>query len=254
MCNGYFQLLLSEEATDYTTFLLPQGLFVTCHGPQGLSPTSDNFIAATDYILEGLDLIKIIDKTLTQGATPEECLEKYVLLCKRASKFGLTLTREKLKLAQEVTFSGWIIGKNGIRSDPYKLAAISEFPMPKNLHDLRSFCRAITELNLLSPDIAHAMHALRPLLKAKTHFEWTAYHDKEFQKVHSHVTEEMLVKAINKDLPTRIYVDVSRLYGIRMAWQSVYVSRCRSLYGTLLPMLAGVTSQVWDVTSTLVSC
>ena len=140
MRNGYFQLLLSEEATDYTTFLLPQGLFVTCHGPQGLSPTSDNFIAATDYILEGLDLIKIIDKTLTQGATPEECLEKYVLLCKRASKFGLTLTREKLKLAQEVTFSGWIIGKNWIRSDPYKLAAISEFPMPKNLHDLRSFC------------------------------------------------------------------------------------------------------------------
>ena len=28
-----------------------------------------------------------------------------------------------------------------------------------------------------------------------------------------------------------------------MAWQSVYVSRCRSLHGTLLPMLAGVTSQ-----------
>ena len=39
-----------------------------------------------------------------------------------------------------------------------------------------------------------------------------------------------------------------------MAWQSVYVSCCRSLHGMLLPMLAGVTSQVWDVTSTFVSC
>ena len=37
---------------------------------------------------------------------------------------------------------------------------------------------------------------------------------------------------------------------IRMTWQSVYVSCCRSLHGTLPPMLAGV----WDVTSTLVSC
>ena len=84
-----------------------------------------------------------------------------------------------------MTFACWISGKDGIRSDPYKLAAISEFPTPKNLRDLRSFCGAITQLNLLSPDIAHTMHALRPLLKAKTYFEWTAYHDKEFQKVRS---------------------------------------------------------------------
>ena len=217
MRNGYFQLRLSEEATNYTAFLLPQGLFVMCRGPQGLSPTSDNFVAATDHILEGLDLVKIIDDTLIQGETPDECLEKFEQLCERARQYGLTLTREKLMLAQEVTFAGWVIGKDGIKSDPYKLAALSEFPTPKNLRDLRSFCGAITQLNMLSPDIAHAMAGLRPLLKSKNHFEWTSYHDAEFKKVRSLVTEEMKVKPFNKDLPTRIYVDASRLYGMGYA-------------------------------------
>ena len=215
--NGYFQLQMSEEATKFTAFLLPQGLFIMCRGPQGLSPTSDNFVAATDYILEGLDLVKIIDDCLIQGETPEQCLEVFEELCKRCQKFGVTLTRDKLRLAQEVTFAGWVISKDGIRSDPYKLAAIAEFPTPKNLRDLRSFCGAITQLNLLSPDIAHAMHGLRPLLKAKNHFEWTAYHDKEFNKVRSLVTKEMSVKPFDMKLPTRIYVDASRLYGMGYA-------------------------------------
>ena len=217
MRNGYFQLMLSEAAMEYTAFLLPQGLFVMCRGPQGLSPTSDNFVAATDHILEGLDLIKIIDDTLIQGETPEDCLKEFEKLCERAHEYGLTLTREKLKLSQEVSFAGWIIGKDGIRSDPYKLAAIAEFPTPKNLRDLRSFCGAITQLNLLSPDIAHAMHGLRPLLKSKNHFMWTDYHDKEFQKVRSLVSEEMSVKPFDTKLPTRIYVDASRLHGMGYA-------------------------------------
>ena len=217
MKNGYYQLRLSEAAMGFTAFLLPQGLFVMCRGPQGLSSTSDVFVAATDHILEGLDLIKIIDDCLIQGVTPEDCLKTFEQLCERARKFGLTLTRDKLRLAQEVSFAGWVIGKDGIKSDPYKLAAIAEFPTPRNLRDLRSFCGAITQLNLLSPDIAHAMHGLRPLLKARNHFEWTDYHDKEFRKVRSLVSQEMTVKPFDMSLPTRIYVDASRLHGMGYA-------------------------------------
>ena len=54
--------------------------------------------------------------------------------------------------------------------------------------------------------------------------------------------------------PPPQYVSRRRHYTADMAVMSVCVSRCRSLHGTFLPMLAGVTSQVWDVTSTLISC
>ena len=44
------------------------------------------------------------------------------------------------------------------------------------------------------------------------------------------------------------------LSDIRLAWQSVCVSLCRSLYGTFLPMLAGKHPRYLGCFSTLVSC
>ena len=40
---------------------------------------------------------------------------------------------------QEIYYLGHIISKEGIRMDPEKLKIIDEWPIPKNLHQLRSF-------------------------------------------------------------------------------------------------------------------
>ena len=102
---------------------------------------------------------------------------------------------------------------------PCQDAPCQDAPLPNVAEDSMSITtpsRSARQLNLLSPDIAHAMHGLRPLLKAKNHFEWTAYHDKEFNEVRSLVTE-MSVKPFDMALPTRIYVDASRLYDMGYA-------------------------------------
>ena len=40
---------------------------------------------------------------------------------------------------QEIRYLGHIISKEGIRMDPKKLKVIDEWPVPKNLHKVRSF-------------------------------------------------------------------------------------------------------------------
>ena len=40
---------------------------------------------------------------------------------------------------QEIHYFGYIISKERIRMDPEKLKVIDEWPVPKNLHELRSF-------------------------------------------------------------------------------------------------------------------
>ena len=215
--NGYFQIALSNKSREYTAFLLPQGLFIMNRGPQGLSATSDNFVAATDSILEGVEQIKIVDDILIQGQTPEECLVIFEEVCKRSQKFGLTLTKDKVRLAQEVSFAGFIISNKGIKADPYKLAALAEFPTPRNLRDLRSFCGAINQLNMLNPDIAHAMADLRPLLKTKNSFLWTTYHENIFRKVRALVSREMRIRPFDRNLPVRLVCDASRLNGLGYA-------------------------------------
>ena len=219
--NGYFQLALSEEAQEFTAFLINQGVFVMTRGPQGLSATSDHFVAATDKILQGLDLIKLVDDILIQGPTPQHCLDIFESVCQRAQEYGLTLTREKVKLAQELPFAGFIISKGGIKADPVKLAALKEFPQPQNIKDLRSFCGAICQLNVLNPDIAHSMAALRPLLSSKNSFRWTQDHQTAFEKVRELVTQDMTIQPFDKTLPLRIVVDASRLFGMGYALVNV---------------------------------
>ena len=219
--NGYFQMALSKSAQEFTAFLLEQGVFVMTRGPQGLSATSDHFVAATDKILEGLDIIKLVDDILIQGPTPQHCLDIFESVCQRAQEFGLTLTKEKVKLSQEIPFAGFVISSTGIKADPYKLAALSEFPSPRNRRDLRSFCGAICQLNVLNPDIAHSMSFLRPLLRPKNAFRWTDEHQKEFEKVRTLVTHDMKIQPFDKSLPVRIVVDASRLFGMGYALVNV---------------------------------
>jgi hypothetical protein len=40
---------------------------------------------------------------------------------------------------QEIKFLGHIVDKRGIRPDPKKIEAVQTWPVPKNVHDVRSF-------------------------------------------------------------------------------------------------------------------
>ena len=59
---------------------------------------------------------------------------------KRLEKVGLWLNSSKCKLfMREITFLGMNISENGIRTNQEKTRAISEWPRPRNLKELRSF-------------------------------------------------------------------------------------------------------------------
>ena len=50
------------------------------------------------------------------------------------------MNKYKFEFARsELKYVGYIIGSDGIKADPDKIKAISDFPKPKNLSELRSF-------------------------------------------------------------------------------------------------------------------
>ena len=83
----------------------------------------------------------------------------------------------------------------------------------------------MAQLNIFSPDIAHAMAALRPLQKAIVHFQWTKFHDDAFKKVRQIVTSDVCVRPFNKDLPVRLLVDASRLHGMGYCLTNVKLTK-----------------------------
>jgi hypothetical protein len=75
--HGNFQLALTEEIRDLTTFMLPSGRWKYLGGPMGLSATSDNWCRKSNFAIKGnANARKIVDDILCWGAAMEELMSK----------------------------------------------------------------------------------------------------------------------------------------------------------------------------------
>ena len=72
------------------------------------------------------------------------------------------------------------ISDEGIQPDEEKYAAISRFPRPKSVKDLRSFLGLAQQVAAFVPDLAHMTSTLHPLLKKDIAWTWTDDHEKSF--------------------------------------------------------------------------
>ncbi|XP_068201698.1 uncharacterized protein [Palaemon carinicauda] len=99
----------------------------------------------------------------------------------RCRTHGITLNAEKFVIASPtVSFCGYTLSENGFAADEEKVRAISEFPKPANLTDLRSFMGFTNQLTDFSPDLPAAADPLRLLMSPMRSFTWTADHDAAF--------------------------------------------------------------------------
>ena len=53
---------------------------------------------------------------------------------------GLEVNREKCEFCcSQVTYLGFLLDRDGLRSDPEKVAPVADYPAPKNVRQLRRF-------------------------------------------------------------------------------------------------------------------
>ena len=85
-------------------------------------------------------MVCYLDDVVVYSKTYEEHVEHVEIILKRLEKVGLRLNSSKCNLfMKEITFLGMNISENGIRTNQEKTRAISEWPRPRNLKELRSF-------------------------------------------------------------------------------------------------------------------
>ena len=216
--QGYHQVLIDEESRHLTTFLLPQGRYRFKRAPMGMICSGDYFNFLSDAILAPVpDKVKLVDDGLVQHVTKQGTFERIREVCEASREGNLTLSVEKLKVAEQVEFAGFIISAEGIKAEPYKLATLHGFPSPKNLQQLRSFLGAAQQLAFYVPDLAHVSAPLRPLLKKHNAFLWLEEHEAAFLKVKDILTSDMVIRPFDPKLPTRLLCDASRLCGLGYA-------------------------------------
>ena len=84
--------------------------------------------------------LKYLDKIITFGRTFVEAVKKLQKVFDRLRKAGLKLKPKKCDLfAKSVSFLGHTISNEGIGTDPDKVKAVREWPVPMDQTETRSF-------------------------------------------------------------------------------------------------------------------
>ena len=106
----------------------------------------------------------------------------------RCEEHGITLSKDKFQFGPTVKFAGYIVSQEGSKMNPDLVAAISKFPAPKDITNLRSLIGLVNRFNDQNPDLKHAMAPWQLLLKKSNKFIWDEVHEQALNKVKEIIT------------------------------------------------------------------
>ena len=151
--SGFWQIPLSDDSQQYTTFISPFGRYCFKKLPFGIASAPELFQRRISAVLQGLDgVLCHMDDVLIFGATNAEHDQRLMAALSRLEKAGVTLNPSKCKFnCKSVSFLGHVIDKSGIRADPCKTSAILQMKPPNNVSELRRFLGMANQLGKFSP-------------------------------------------------------------------------------------------------------
>ena len=152
----------------------------------GLKTSSVALVRGLDHVLQGIGdhIISFVDDTLITSESTEQHLEHLEKLSTRIEEYNLTLNLNNSNFFRvETKFLGFILTTAGIKPDPEKNRGIMEFPIPKNLKQLRGFLGLINFYSKFSSTHAEETVPLLHLTKKVVTWEWNKKMKKSFDRV-----------------------------------------------------------------------
>ena len=111
--------------------------------------------------------------------------------------------------ASEIPVLGCFVGKNGVRPDPEKIRAISEWPTPTDVKELRKFLGLATYLHKYAKTYAELSLPLSHLLKKDVAWHWSRECDQAFNAIRQSLMSAPVLAIANPDRPFYVVCDAS---------------------------------------------
>jgi len=109
------------------------------------------------------------------------------------------------------------LSENGVTPDKSKIRALTDFPSPTNLTELRSFLGLANQLGGFINKLTAATDPLRSLLKKDVDFRWTPDLEEAFTRAKSILSSPAVVSFYDPALPLTLLSDASNLNGLGFA-------------------------------------
>lgn len=210
--NGYHSLPLHESTKESMTFITEWGRYRYCRAPMGYHVSGDAYTRRFDDITsECLQVARIVDDSLLWDYSISESFWHTFDYLKLCADNGVVFNKDKFQFAQQtVEFAGFEITQDGYRPLKKIISAITEFPSPRCITDVRSWFGLVNQLAYAFAQ-APIMEPFRQLLSAKA-FYWDDTLEKIFEeskkKIVALVSEG--VKTFESERPTCLATDWSK--------------------------------------------
>ena len=195
LASGYWQVEMDAADREKTAFATRHGLFEFQIMPFGLCNAPGTFQRLMEFVLAGLQwqtCLVYLDDVVVYGRDFSEHLERLREVFKRLRQAGLKLKPSKCFLLRpRVPYLGHVISAEGVSTDPAKIEAVKQWPVPSRVTDVRSFLGLASYYRRFIQDFAEIAAPLHRLTAKTTEkFKWTPECDRAFR-----VLKEKLVSA-----------------------------------------------------------
>ena len=190
--SGYHQIRMREGDEWKTAFKTRDGLYEWMVMPFGLSNAPNTFMRFMNHILKpciGNFVVVYFDDILIYRKNSMEHLEHLRKLFSILREQRLFVNLKKCDFyAGIIIFLGYVVTKDGIEMDRSKIEAITNWPTPSSIHDVRSFHGLVSFYRRFIRGFSSIMAPVTECLKGDK-FKWTSVAEESFELIKKKVTE-----------------------------------------------------------------
>ncbi|XP_051173489.1 uncharacterized protein LOC127289546 [Leptopilina boulardi] len=215
LAQGYMQVPLSAEARAKTAFITPDESGEFTRMIFGLMNAPFYFSKLMSRVLSPLrdeGVLFYLDDILITGKDWPTIRKRFIAVLEALKKAGLAINLKKCQfLLSKVSYLGFEISEKGIQPGKNKLEAITNFPTPKNVHDVRRFLGLIGFFRRYIHKFATIAAPLYCLLKNNQVFKWEKDQENAFRSLIDMLVKAPILQPFQPDLPTELHTDASAL-------------------------------------------
>lgn len=214
LSQAYFQIPLAKDSREITAFSVPgKGHYHFTRMPYGLTGAPATFQRLLDRLI-GPEMephvFAYLDDIVIVTATFEEHLNWLKRVLDRILSAGLSINRAKSEFCRsQVKYLGFIMRQDGLHVDPEKAQPIHNYPVPRNLRQLRRFLGMSSWYRRFIPQFATLSEPLTRLLRKNKRWEWGTDQGNAFAQVRAHLAAAPTLSCPDFQQPFVLQTDAS---------------------------------------------
>jgi deoxyuridine 5'-triphosphate nucleotidohydrolase len=213
LASGYYQVRVKKGDEPKTAFNTPFGHFEFLVMPMGMTNAPATFMTLMNQVLRpyiNKSVVVFLDDVLIFSKTPEEHLHHVREVLTTLRQHQLYAKVSKCEFARkQVEFLGHVVSERGLETASDKVDKIKDWPIPKNVSEVRSFLGLTGYYRRFIRNYAKVAGPLTELTKKDTKFDWRTEQQEAFDELKQRLITAPVLKIPDVTKPFRVVTDAS---------------------------------------------